>query len=182
MCQARVANVHQGPVQIRNREHNDLPACVRVLERVYAQDRYPVQGTAQAESFLSNQDIHPAWVAAVDDKIVGHVAIGKAKTSDVSVALWRETHQQDIAIAVLERLFVDPDHRGSGVAAKLMQAAVAWSAKEELRLVLFALAKDVGAAKLYERLGWVQFGTATYRYGDGQEMDAWCYVSPSPTA
>ncbi|CAK1360195.1 hypothetical protein CB0940_06280 [Cercospora beticola] len=179
MCQASEANNHQPRVKIRRREHKDLPACVKVLERVYNQDGYPVQGTAHAESFLSNQDITSAWVAVIDSKIVGHVAIGKAKTSDLSAALWRKTHQDD-AIAVLERLFVDPDSRGSGVVAKLVQAAVAWGAERGMRLVLYALAKDIAAARLYERLGWAHFGTATYRYGDGQEMDAWGYSSPTP--
>lgn len=179
MCQASETNNHQPRVKIRRREHKDLPACVKVLERVYDQDGYPVQGTAQAESFLSNEDITLAWVAVIDNKIVGHVAMGRAKISDLSVALWRKTHQDD-AIAVLERLFVDPDSRGSGVAAKLVQAAVAWGAQEGTRLVLYALAKDIAAARLYERLGWAHFGTATYRYGDGQEMDAWCYSSPTP--
>ncbi|KAI5360681.1 Putative GNAT domain, acyl-CoA N-acyltransferase [Septoria linicola] len=168
-------------VKIRQRQEEDLSTCVAVLERVYATDGYPVQGTAHAEAFLSNESIGPAWVATVADRIVGHVAVGKAANSDVAVALWRQSHPED-PIAVLERLYVDPDHRGSGVAAQLIKAVMVWSAESDLRLVLFALEKDKPAMRLYERLHWTHFGTTTYRYGDGQTMDAWCYASPESTA
>lgn len=168
-------------VEIRHREDVDLPACIAVLKRVFAKDRYPVQGTTQAESFLSSENIKPAFVAVFNDNVIGHVAVGKATDDDVAVALWRQLHVNNTSepVAVLERLFVDPDNRGYGVAAKLINAAVTWSAQAGLRLVLFALAKDTTAAKLYERLGWRHFGTTAYHYGDGEEMDAWCYVSPA---
>jgi GNAT superfamily N-acetyltransferase len=163
---------------IRIRTTDDLPACVETLTRVYDTDRYPVQGVEGAQDFLGDPHIDPAWVAVKGGSVVGHIAIGKATGDDPSVALWWEKHP-GAPIAVLERLFVDPDHRGVGLAARLIETAVSWSRGAGLRLVLFALVKDVGAARLYARLGWEFFGSSCYRYGAGLEMEALCYVSPA---
>lgn len=162
---------------IRPRAEEDLDGCVACLKHVYAQDRYPVQGVADTEAFLNDSAIQQAWVVESNGKITGHVAVSTAMDSDISVALYWQK-QPEAKIAVLERLFVDPDSRGSGVAARLIAQAVAWADERVIRLVLFALEKDRDAARLYERLGWTHFGTQTYRYGDGQQMDAHCFISP----
>jgi hypothetical protein len=45
--------------------------------------------------------------------------------------------------------------------------------------------KDVGAMRLYERVGWKKFGREMYGYEDGEgewrEMEAICYVGPDST-
>lgn len=83
---------------------------------------------------------------------------------------------------MLERLFVDPDARGQGLAAKLLHAASGEAEKRGLRVVLFALVKDEGAMRLYERVGWREFGRRMYVYLDGEgreaEMEAVCFVGP----
>jgi GNAT superfamily N-acetyltransferase len=165
---------------IRTRSNVDLDACVSVLEKVYDKDKYPVQGVSQAKQFLSGDSIQQAWVCEKDGHIVGHVAASrKMSKDDVSMALWTQQHPDDPnSTAVLERLFVDPDSRGLGVAGQLIEAAVAWSHEKHMRLVLFALEKDKVAARLYERLGWSHFGTTAYHYDDGKTMDALCFVSP----
>jgi GNAT superfamily N-acetyltransferase len=165
---------------IRSRSSSDLDACVAVLAKVYNKDKYPVQGVSEARSFLSGDCIQQAWVYENNGRVVGHVAASnKSPESDVSVALWMQMHlDESTAVAVLERLFVDPDSRGIGIAGKLIEAAVTWSQARNRRLVLFALEKDKVAARLYERLGWSHFGTTVYHYQDGQQMDALCFVSP----
>ncbi|TKA78817.1 hypothetical protein B0A55_02245 [Friedmanniomyces simplex] len=163
-------------VTVRVRTGVDIDGCVEVLGRVYGLDGYPVQGTAHAHQFLQD-GIQRAWIAEHRDKIIGHVAIGDATNDDAAVALWRGLYPNE-PIAVLERLYVDPKHRGSGAATSLIQAAVAWSRQAQLRLVLYALIKDQAAIRLYGRLGWNRFGTVPFIYGDGQKMDAVCFSSP----
>ncbi|KAK4619346.1 hypothetical protein CLAFUW4_10995 [Fulvia fulva] len=158
------------PISIRPRTAQDLPACISILRRVYSLDKYPIQGTSNATSFLAFATLEQAFVATTSDGIIiGHVAIGTASDDDVAVKLWRSQHPET-EVAVLERLFVDPDSRGSGAAARLIEAATAWNKEWERRLVFFLL---------YRRLGWVQFGVGSYAYGDGESMDALCFVSPA---
>ncbi|KAF7187921.1 hypothetical protein HII31_10821 [Pseudocercospora fuligena] len=166
-------------VTIRPRLDGDLAECIEVLKGVYEKDGYPVGVNGKYLPFLQSDLIERSWVAEMNDNIVGHVAIGKATNDDVAVALWRSQYPETGNIAVMERLFVDPKARGNGVAAKLIETAVDWGKETSVRLVLFVLLKDKNATALYERLGWRQFGTTTFRYGDGEQMKALCFVSPS---
>jgi ribosomal protein S18 acetylase RimI-like enzyme len=83
---------------------------------------------------------------------------------------------------VLERLFVDPEARGQRLAERLMRAVSEEAEKRGMKAVLFTLIKDVGAMRLYERVGWQEFGRSVYAYQDPEgkdtEMEAVCYVAP----
>lgn len=179
---------------IRIRQPADLPACASLLTRVYEKDRYPVQGVSRAIEFLSSPSSLAAWVATPPSqaelsssdqapqtaKIIGHVALALPSDSDPAVALWYAQKRPE-QIAVLERLFVDPDARGQGIAQKLLRAVSEEAAKRGLKAVLFALVKDVGAMRLYQREGWMEFGRSMYAYDDHEgrrtEMEAVCYVA-----
>lgn len=137
---------------------------------------------------------------------------------DLSVRVWRAKHEgsssspsssagdDDGGIAILERLFVHPDARGSGVAGRLLETAVQFAreldadsmremgssgdqggsssgnkkSEQGLRLVLFVLDANADAKRLYERLGWVGYGRGVFEWGEGedQRMGADCFVSP----
>lgn len=178
---------------IRTRQQTDLPACASLLTRIYEKDRYPVQGVSRAIEFLSSPSTLAAWVATPSQaespasdqavqtaRIIGHVALTSPSTSDPAVALWYAQNRSE-QIAVLERLFVDPDARGQGLAQKLLRTVSEEAAKRGLKAVLFALVKDVGAMRLYEREGWAEFGRSMYAYTDHEgretEMEAVCYVA-----
>ena len=115
---------------------------------------------------------------------VGHVALSRASEHDAAAALWRLHPEARLApnggILVLGRLFVHPSARGAGVATQLIEAAAAEASGRAgiTRLVMFALVKDRDAIRLYRKLGWVHYGTAVYRWGDGQQMSAECFASP----
>ena len=188
---------------IRPRNPSDLPSGASLLARVYARDGYPVQGVSHAIEFLSSPSTLAAWVAEEEEikdaaattnnpsnqpsskpsSILGHVSLTSPTptSTDPAVALWRSQHPSE-PIAVLERLFVDPDARGQGLAARLLHAASEEAGKRGLRAVLFALVKDEGAMRLYERVGWREFGRSMYGYRDGEgreaEMEAVCFVGP----
>jgi ribosomal protein S18 acetylase RimI-like enzyme len=177
---------------IRTRQPTDLPSCASLLARVYDKDRYPVQGVSRAIEFLSSPSTLAAWIAVKptadsdattqeEAKIFGHVALTSPSPSDPSVALWYSQNRSE-PIAVLERLFVDPEARGQGLAEKLMKAVSEEAEKRGMKAVLFTLIKDVGAMRLYERVGWREFGRSMYAYQDHEgrdtEMEAVCYVAP----
>ncbi|KAI7541285.1 hypothetical protein KC331_g8672 [Hortaea werneckii] len=281
------------PISIRPREPKDLLPLTHLLQTVYKQDSYPVQGTTHASEFLTQASTLRAWVAesspsssalGEEEKVVGdgekgrpqtvgHIAVSRPREGDVAVRLWRELHprrsstavlgqegqegqegrdqQQGRAkerakegedeqegIAVLERLFIHPSARGQGLASSLLGTAEEWArmttslalslscsskgadepnkqqqqqqqkkqeTKEKknkgIRLLLFALAKDEPAMRLYRRRGWAEFGRAGFTWDDGpscptsrgegeegqggeknqeKEMEAICFVSPLP--
>lgn len=140
--------------------------------------------------------------------VVGHAALTRAADGeDVAAALWRRLHPPakprpleaggnpgksegeqwhggddgsggDDDLLVLGRLFVHPDARGRGVATRLIAAAVAAARARAATLVMLALVKDRDAIRLYRQLGWVHYGTAVYRWGEGRQMDGECFVCP----
>jgi GNAT superfamily N-acetyltransferase len=193
---------------IRPRHPSDLPDCASLLARVYAQDGYPVQGVSHAIEFLSSPSTLAAWVAEEDvaattateqpspKKIIGHVSLSTPSPSstDPAVLLWRSQHQHQSPsspkadVLVLERLFVDPSARGHGLAAKLLSAVSEEAARLGLRVVLFTLVKDQGAMRLYERVGWREFGRRMFGgrvgvgVGEEREMEAVCFVGPEGTS
>ncbi|KAK6428100.1 hypothetical protein LTR95_015761 [Oleoguttula sp. CCFEE 5521] len=177
-----------GVFSIRNRDPTDLPACLEILSRVYEKDGYPVQGPSLP--FLQSPNTISCWVASPTSwgdtqsnkppgRVVGHVALSTATESDIAVQVWRDQKRPE-PVFVLERLFVDPEHRRWGVAGYLMASVVDEARERGGKVVLFALIKDQGAMKLYERLGWTEFGRGIYGQGKGEgvEMEAVCFVAP----
>ena len=186
-------------ITIRPRLPSDLPSCASLLARVYAKDSYPVQGVTHAIEFLTSSSTLASWVAveeagkssesalsaegeSSDQKILAHISLSlpPPTSTDPAVILWRSQNSQPVA--VLERLFVDPTARGQGLAENLIRTVTEEAGKRGLRCVLFALVKDTGAMRLYERVGWKEFGMEMYGYEDGEgtwrEMEAVCFVGP----
>lgn len=168
-------------VKVRSRRDSDTNAIVKVLDAVYQKDAYP-QGTNDYRKFVT-QGLQQAWVAELEGEIVGHVAIAAPDPSDLAIQLWHEQRQDDDGIVLVKRLFVAPKARGRGAASSLLEAASAWSEDSGVKLILWTLVKDVAAIELYRRLGWAQFGTGTFHFGEHREkqMEALCFVNRDGT-
>lgn len=166
-------------VLIRERHDTDLPQTAEALVRVHASNGYPVEGVADPQGWLTSPALIKAWVAELDCQIVGHVAISQPQGED-AVTLWlRQSNTSKEHVAVLERLFVLPEARGHAIGQQLTRTATDYAREIGRRLVLDVMTKDDAAIRLYERLGWQPIGTATHTFGDGQQIDAVCYVSPA---
>ncbi|KAI1403111.1 acyl-CoA N-acyltransferase [Hypoxylon fuscum] len=161
---------------VRARTDGDIAACLEVLKAVYETNGYPVEGVGDPGLFFSKDDV--AWVAEIDGIVVGHVAFAKASTENVAVAIWWQQHPEDTHVAVLGRLFVHPHSRKGGTASRLVATAVEEARRRRQRLVLFSLIKDRCAISLYGKLGWQHFGSAIFKWGEGNEMAAECFTSP----
>jgi len=107
---------------------------------------------------------HPdaaVFVAELDDRIVGRLSVA------------RDPHPASRHVADLG-LMVAASHRRRGIGTALLEAAVSWAEKAEVRkLELHVFPYNHGAIKLYERFGFVQEGYRRnhYRRGD-QYVDA----------
>jgi ribosomal protein S18 acetylase RimI-like enzyme len=163
---------------IRPRISTDIASAASALMTVHSTDGYPVEGVAQPEKWLSPVGLLSAWVAVIDDRVVGHVAVAQPSTEE-AVALWIErSGASSDSVGVLARLFVLPEARKKSVGELLVRATTEYAGNHGLRLVLDVMTKDRSAIRLYERLGWQQIGNIAHHFGEGQQIDALAYVSP----
>jgi ribosomal protein S18 acetylase RimI-like enzyme len=163
---------------IRRFEDTDLPGAAAALTDVHATDGYPVEGVARPEEWLRPQDALASWVAQAGQRIVGHVAVMRPR-GEGAVSLWAEQSGDDEQrIGVLARLFVVQDARGRAVGEQLVRTAMGYGLSHDRRLVLDVMVKDTAAMRLYERLGWLRTGRVAHPYGQGQSIEAVCYVAP----
>ncbi|MFC4498846.1 MULTISPECIES: GNAT family N-acetyltransferase [Streptomyces] len=163
---------------IRPFEDTDLPGAAAALTDVHATDGYPVEGVARPEEWLRSEDVLASWVAEVEGRIVGHVAVMRPR-GEGAVSLWAEQSADDEQhIGVLARLFVVRDVRNRAVGAQLVRTAMGYGVSHGRRLVLDVMVKDQAALRLYERLGWLRTGRTTHHFGAGQSIEAICYAAP----
>lgn len=163
---------------IRPRTNADLPAAAKALVNVHETDGYPVEGVSDPEGWLQSDALLTAFVAELDGRIVGHVAITRPQNGDAAAELYHAAPGE--SIAMLGRLFVVSDARGVGAARQLMGAAAKFARDRRMRLLLDVMEKDKAAIRLYERLGWTRLGATEHDAGDGRSVPALAMLSPAP--
>lgn len=93
--------------------------CVTALSTVHEADGYPAVWPEDPAAWLHSATQVAAWVAESNDRIVGHLALDLV----------------DVGLMV-SRLFVRPECRGTGAAAALLDAAVAYAAERSVAIEL----------------------------------------------
>jgi GNAT superfamily N-acetyltransferase len=157
---------------------------VRALALVAAADGYPSRWPADPAEWLRCTRRVGAWVAERDGYPVGHVVLRHPRPEpggDAPVALWSATTGQPAdRAAVLVRLFVVPDARGTGLGSALVTAACAAAADRRLHPVLDVADANRAAVRLYQRLGWTLLGSYEDTFGDGGPPDLLrCFAGPA---
>ncbi|MEU8887135.1 GNAT family N-acetyltransferase [Streptomyces sp. NPDC048442] len=163
-------------VVVRGRTDADLGACVRVLRAVHEASGYPRNWPVDAAGWLVVEGELGAWVArsAADGRVVGHAVLARAGEGDVAPGLWDGEGE----VAVVGRLFVSPEGRGTG-AGRALTREVAGAARElGVWPVLDVVAADTGAVAFYERIGWRRIGSGEQNWGAGELVGVHCYAAP----
>lgn len=154
---------------------------MRVLAEVHRRDGYPVNWPARPGTWLSQvSGALGAWVAELDGRVVGHVGLSRGSDGDLAPGLWSERNGTSAEpAAVVGRLFVDPEARGHGIGALLMDRVTTEARYRGLHPVLDVVASDTAAAALYERLGWTRMATVEQRWSVSQLVTIHCYAAAS---
>src|SRR3954447_6664242 len=113
-----------GQVNVRRRAQADLLEAGAALVEVHRSDGYPVEGVDDPTAWLLSPHQIAAWIAELDGRIVGHVALTEPQPGDAAATIWnnRTDGRQD-HVAVLGRLFVHPHARGHKMGEQLARAA-----------------------------------------------------------
>lgn len=165
---------------VRERHVDDLPALADVLIRVHSQDGYPVEGVANPFAWLDHPHALHNWTALVDDVPVGQVTLTNASFDDEAGATWvAHTGGSVTDLAIIVRLFVDPDRRVMGAGRSLIEAALTYGTRIGRSVALDVMKKDQAAIRLYERLGGRRLGEVTHHYGDGLAEPAVVFDFPN---
>jgi GNAT superfamily N-acetyltransferase len=169
--------------RVRPRNDDELPALVEALARVAAADGYPSRWPADPAGWLRCTRRLGAWVADRDGHPVGHVVLRRPRPPphhEAPVALWSATTGHPVErAAVLVRLFVVPDARGTGLGGALVAAACAAAADRRLHPVLDVVDANRAAIRLYQRLGWTRLGSYEETFADGGPSDLLhCFAAP----
>ena len=110
---------------------------------------------AKVPSTLDGDDVIGAWVAHEQGEIVGHVAITRVDVDARAARRWQEvTGHQPAELAAVSQLFVRPRFRGQGVAATLVDVAVADIRGRGLVPVLEVVTVDPLAPSYARDHGW----------------------------
>lgn len=148
---------------VRLRRDADAGRLVELLAQTHANDAYPVDGSLVGWDFLVG-GVERAWVAEVDGRVEGHVAV-----------------LADPDGPLLSRLFVGVEARAAGVGSALLDAVEVWADAHRRDLRLVVLDQDAAARRLYEQRGWQHTGSdpAAWLGGDGPWQLAHAYLRPA---
>jgi GNAT superfamily N-acetyltransferase len=160
-------------VIIRDRSESDLAECVAILAEVHHRDGYPMAWPDDPAGFLAEPGFLGAWVAVVDGRVAGHVALAPPGTGDAAaVLLGRDA-------TMVSRLFVSWPARGRGAGAALLEHAAREAHQRGLHPVLDVLATNRAPIAFYERMGWRLLGTGEAQWGQNR-VTVRSYAGPWP--
>jgi GNAT superfamily N-acetyltransferase len=149
-------------VLVRPRTRADLPALVEVLAAQRHVSRYPLRWPLPfpTEEFVWREADLAGWVAEVDGRVVGHVAVQAVDdvfSPGTLAQEWSAGHGRPVTeLGIMGTLFVDPAARGRGVGRVLHDASVGWLREHGLAPCLDVVPVHAAALVMYERLGWTE--------------------------
>jgi GNAT superfamily N-acetyltransferase len=120
-----------------------------------------------------------AWVAEDGSTVVGHVALHASTDYATTRAASDYLALPQSDLGLIARLFVEPEHRRSGVGRALLSHATSAALDRGLRAVLDVATDLKAAIALYESLGWERAGNVTLNVWDEPPIALYVYVAPT---
>jgi GNAT superfamily N-acetyltransferase len=147
-------------VATRPRRDADIPLLVKILSRQQAETRYPLRWPWPGElaQFLCRPNEVEAWVAEIDDTVVGHVAL-QSVASDELGQMWATAHGVPTSeLRCISVLFADRRLARRGIGSALLARATQRAQAGGGAPVLDVVAGHHEPLNLYLRRGWIEVG------------------------
>jgi GNAT superfamily N-acetyltransferase len=165
-------------VFIRARNHEDIAECLELLLRVRETDGYPLHASPdEARTYFAAGHELGSWVAEIDGRIVGHVALRHDPTNPSVVTAAHAVGIPADRLAMVTRLFTSPDLRRAGLGRALLRHATAEAGSLGMTAVLDVGKSLTAAVALYEAERWTRVGDLQLQLTNGIVIDLWVYVS-----
>jgi GNAT superfamily N-acetyltransferase len=150
---------------LRERRGDDLPELVAMADMVRDRSRWPPHRPGDTTAFVAGTALLEALVAVTDDgNPVGHVALHDTAAPAVMELAASTLELAPADLAVVARLFVDPDLPGLGLGRSLLNAA-AETARQLGRVPILDVWTELDdAINLYARTGWKHLGEVTFTF------------------
>lgn len=165
---------------IRERQDRDLPALAELLGRQQPQTRYPFVWPfpRPIEEFLKRPTELRAWVAELDEEIVGHVAV-ESVDDDAIGRSWAAAHGVGLAeLRCVSVFFSDINRAGQGIGSRLLATATDFAQLEGYP-VLDVVAAHETPVNLYLRRGWQIIETTQAPWHPGTDLPIHLMILPS---
>lgn len=153
---------------IRPRRPADVPHLARALLEQQPTSGYPHRNPLPhpAEQFILRSGVLAAWVADVDGRPVGHIAISTPPDSQTVasgdadvVRRWMEAHHRPSdGLGEVGIFFTALSAWGTGAGTALLETAVAALRERGLAPCLDVTPTSTAAMRLYRRTGWQDVG------------------------
>jgi GNAT superfamily N-acetyltransferase len=167
---------------IRPRTDADFDRCEQLARQVQRADGYPPYlPEDDLRAFVISSDALGAWVADVEDKVVGHVALHPRSSEVVMAYASQALGKAPEELGVVARLLVSPRCRSQGIGRDLLTTAAAGATERGLWPILDVVTQFEAAVRLYESSGWHRLGKVTLRLSQDSVLKEIVYSAPAKT-
>lgn len=136
---------------------DDVPVLATLLGELFVMERDFVPDRDKQERGLRHLLAHPELGRVFVVKMDGHI-IGMASL------LFTVSTAEGGPAAILEDVFIDAGHRGTGIGSGLIEQVLRWAQSHGyLRVTLLADRNNAPALRFYERLGFTLSNMLVYR-------------------
>jgi len=145
----RCVSEHSAPCALRAATAADIPDLLRLVHALAQYERAPEAVEATAE-------LYAQWLFPADGTPTAYTEVAEAKGRVVGIALWYTTFSTWTGRPGiwLEDLFVEPEHRGSGIGKALLhRLAEICVQRDYRRLEWWVLKWNAPSISFYESLG-----------------------------
>ncbi len=142
---------------VRIAEPADIDACTRLLNVLFSQEHEFAPDLKKQKAglgmIIGDSSAGTIFVCEADESIIGMVSL----LNLVSTALGKK-------VAMLEDMIVDPEWRGQGIGAMLLDHACSWARENGYgRITLLTDGDNVPAQRFYEAHGFARSTMVAFR-------------------
>jgi RimJ/RimL family protein N-acetyltransferase len=168
-------NMSESPIHLRAIQTNDVKAYqhlrlegLKLYPKAFSSDyadqaARPMDFWVQRVSSACNSPDQIIYLAETPAGLVGTAGLVRGESP-------KERHN-----ALLVGIYVKTDYQGQGLAEKLITACLDWGHSQGIQIVKLGVgAYNTAAIRLYQRLGFVQYGNEPKAlWVDGEYLDEW---------